>query len=208
MSENNSNEKSPIYSSEFLMSKELVKDFCSVDFRRTKITFLVFFLIVTCYVGVNLALHIKDWIVYLSSFLVAVINCIVYFRLKNAIKISYEKALISEGKEVALKYELFEDKIVSHKDELIREYYYHQITKLFETKYFIMLHLKHNLHITIEKSSLNTDINEVKAFVINKCDNVKKKKFINCVNEEKWSKVFLIALFVVSVAGTVAYILM
>lgn len=122
MSENNSNEKSPIYSSEFLMSKELVKDFCSVDFRRTKITFLVFFLIVTCYVGVNLAFHIKDWIVYLCSFLVAVINCIVYFRLKNAIKISYEKALISEGKEVAVKYELFEDKIVSHKDELIREY--------------------------------------------------------------------------------------
>ena len=31
----------------------------------------------------------------------------------------------------------------------------------------------------------------------------KKKKFINCANDKKWSLVFLIALIVVSVIGTV-----
>ena len=71
-----------------------------------------------------------------------------------------------------------------------------------------MLHLQHNLHITIEKSSLNADVDEVKAFVIDKCNNVKKKKFVNCVNDEKWSIVFMIALFVVAIAGAVSYFLM
>lgn len=69
----------------------------------------------------------------------------------------------------------FEDKIVSHVDELKREYFYHQITKFFETKNFILLHLQHNLHVTIEKNNLNASVDEVKAFLMNKCTLVKKK---------------------------------
>ena len=32
---------------------------------------------------------------------------------------------------------------------------------------------------------------------------MKKKKFINCANDKKWSLVFLIALIVVSVVGMI-----
>ena len=208
MSDNIKNENSPIYSSEHLMSKEMVKDFCSVDFRRIKIKFIIFFFVILLYFALNIVFHIFGWLTWLTAFLVAIINAMAYFRLKRAVKVSYERSLISEGKEVLLKHEFFEDKIVLYKEETKREIFYHQVTKLFETKRFIMLHLQHNLHITIEKSSLNADVEEVKAFVINKCDNVKKKKFINCVNDEKWSIVFMIALFVVSIGGAVAYFLM
>lgn len=208
MSDNVNNENNPIYSSEHLMSKEMVKDFCSVDFRRTKITFIIFFFVILIYVALNIVFNVFGWLIWLTAIMVAVINAMAYFRLKRAIKASYEKALISEGKEVLLKFGLFDDKIVLHREDAKREYFYHQVTKLFETKSFIMLHLQHNLHITIEKSSLNADVEEVKAFVISKCDNVKKKKFVNCVNDEKWSIVFMIALFVVAIAGMVAYFLM
>ena len=110
---------------------------------------------------------------------------LIYFRTRKSINIGYERMVISEGKEMTLNYELFEDKIVSHVDELKREYFYHQITKFFETKNFILLHLQHNLHITIEKNNLNASVDEVKAFLMNKCTPVKKKKFINCANDKK-----------------------
>ena len=128
---------------------------------------------------------------------------LIYFRTKKAIKIGYERMVISAGKEMTLNYELFEEKVISHIDELKREYFYHQITKFFETKNFILLHLQHNLHVTIEKNNLTASVDEVKAFLMNKCTLVKKKKFINCANDKKWSLVFLIALIFVSIVGTV-----
>ena len=100
-------------------------------------------------------------------------------------------------------YELFEDKIVSHTDELKREYCYHQITKFFETKNFILLHLKYSLYIAIEKNNLNASVDEVKSFLMEKCTFVKKKKFIDCSNDKKWSLALLIALVVISVIGIV-----
>ena len=194
--------KSHIYSSKFLMNKELFYDFCSVSYNRTKKVFLVFFCLVAYLIGINLLVGNYDIVVGFGPF-ISFLMLLTYFRTKKSIKINYERNLISAGKESTLNYELFEDKIVSHVDELKREYFYHQITKFFETKNFILLHLQHNLHVTIEKNNLNASVHEVKAFLMNKCNLVKKKKFINCANDKKWSLVFLIALIVVSVIGTV-----
>jgi hypothetical protein len=131
-----------------------------------------------------------------------------YYRTNKSIKIGYARNLISTGKDSIFHYELFEDKIVSHVGEVKREYFYHQITKFFETKHFLLIHLQHNLHITIEKSSLNGSPEEVKAFLMNKCTVVKKKKFIQCENDKKWSLILLIALFVVSIAGIIVSLML
>ena len=194
--------KKPIYSSRFLMNKDLYYDFCSVSYNRTKKVFLTFLCLVACLIGINLLIGNYDIVLGFGPF-ISFLMILIYFRTKKAIKIGYERNLISAGKESTLNYELFEDKIVSYVDELKREYFYHQITKFFETKDFILLHLQHNLHITIEKNNLSASVDDVKAFLTNKCTLVKKKKFINCANDKKWSLVFLIALIVVSVIGTV-----
>ena len=194
--------KIPIYSSKFLMNKELFYDFCSVSYNRTKKIFLIFFCLVAYLIGINLLIGNYDIVIVVGpsmSFLMALL----YFRTEKSIKINYERNLISAGKESTLNYELFDDKIILHVDELKREYFYHQITKFFETKNFILLHLQHNLHITIEKNNLNASVDEVKNFLMNKCTLIKKKKFINCANDKKWSLVFLIALIVVSIIGIV-----
>ena len=194
--------KRPIYSSKFLMNKELFYDFCSVSYNRTKKIFLIFFCLVAYLIGINLLIGNYDIVIVYSPFM-SFLMVLIYFRTEKSIKINYERNLISAGKESTLNYELFDDKIVSHVDELKREYFYHQITKFFETKNFILLHLQHNLHITIEKNNLNASVDEVKIFLMNKCTLVKKKKFINCANDKKWSLVFLIALIVVSIIGIV-----
>lgn len=194
--------KRPIYSSKFLMNKELFYDFCSVSYNRTKKTFLIFFCLVAYLIGINLLIGNYDIVIVYSPFM-SFLMVLIYFWTEKSIKINYERNLISAGKESTLNYELFDDKIILHVDELKREYFYHQITKFFETKNFILLHLQHNLHITIEKNNLNASVDEVKIFLMNKCTLVKKKKFINCANDKKWSLVFLIALIVVSIIGIV-----
>lgn len=208
---NNGNEnekvKSAIYSSKFLMNKELFYDFCFVSYNKTKKAFLIFFCLFTYLIGINLWIGNYDIVVGMGPF-ISFLTILMYLRTKRAIKISYERNVISAGKESTLHCELFEDKIVSHIDELKREYYYHQITKLFETKNFILLHLQHNLHITIEKNNLNASVDEVKSFLIEKCVLVKKKKFINCSNDKKWSLVFLTSLIVVSIIGAIVGIVL
>lgn len=194
--------KRPIYSSKFLMNKELFYDFCSVSYNRTKKIFLIFFCLVAYLIGINLLIGNYDIVIVVGPFM-SFLMALIYFRTEKSIKINYERNLISAGKESTLNYELFDDKIILHVDELKREYFYHQITKFFETKNFILLHLQHNLHITIEKNNLNASVDEVKIFLMNKCTLVKKKKFINCANDKKWSLVFLIALIVVSIIGIV-----
>ena len=194
--------KSPVYSSTFLMNKDLHYDFCSVSYNRTKKLFFIFFCLVAYLIGINLLMGNYDIVLGYGPF-ISFLMILIYFWTRKSIKIGYERMVISEGKEVTLNYELFEDKVISHNDELKREYFYHQITKFFETKNFILLHLQHNLYVTIEKNNLNASVDEVKSFLMNKCTLVKKKKFINCANDKKWSLVFLIALIVVSVIGTV-----
>ena len=143
----------PIYSSRFLMNKDLFYDFCSVSYNRTKKVFLTFLCLVTYLICINLLIGNYDIVLGFGPF-ISFLMILIYFRTKKAIKINYERNLISAGKESTLNYELFEEKIVSHVDELKREFFYHQITKFFETKNFILLHLQHNLHLTIEKTIL------------------------------------------------------
>ena len=191
-----------ICSSKFLMSKDLYYDFCSVSYNRTKKVFLIFLCLVAYLIGINLLIGNYDTVLWFCP-LISFLTILIYFRTKKAIKTGYERMIISEGKEATLNCELFGEKVILHNDELEREYFYHQVTKFFETKNFILLHLQHNLHVTIEKNNLTASVDEVKAFLMNKCPLVKKKKFINCVNDKKWSLVFLIALNVVSVFGMI-----
>lgn len=206
--DNNTNVISPVYSSQHTMSKEMVKDFCSVDFHRLKIMFILFICIIACYISLSFVLHIEDLIVIMTVFILTILMMFNYIRLKNTIKISYERTYVSNGKEATLKYDYFDDNIVSHMDALEREYSYDKVSKFFETKHFLMLHLQHNLYITVEKNSLNANVDDVKKFFIDKCVNVKKKKFVNCVNDEKWSIIFLIVFIIVAVGGAVAHLFM
>lgn len=194
--------KSAIYSSKFVMTKDSFYDFYSLSYNRTKKVFFTFLCLLAYLIVINVFVGNYDIVVVFCPF-ISFLMLLIYFRTKKIIRINYERNLISAGKESTLNYELFEDKIVSHVDELKREYFYHQITKFFETKNFILLHLQYNLHLILNKDNLNASVDEVKSFLMNNCTLVKKKKFINCCNDKKWSLVFLVALIAVSVIGVV-----
>lgn len=196
----------PIFSSHFLTTKELHNDFNMVGYRKLKRDYL-FFLCFTTFEIIILILVGNYDLVGVGLF-ISFLMTVLYFGTQKRIAVNYEREIISAGKDRTLRYELFDDKIVVTVEGRERDFFYDQITKLYETKQFLLLHLKHQLYITIEKSSLNGSPDEVKAFLLTKCTQVKKKKFIDCSNDKKWSLIFLIALIVVSVIGCiVGYIL-
>ncbi len=192
----------PAYSSEFIMNKELFYEFYSVSYNRIKKW--LFALLFVC-AGTVVSYFFEgnyDSVIGLGV-ITTIIMSILLFRLKRAIKINYERNLISAGKESSFHHELFEDKIVSYIEGVKREYFYYQITKFYETKNLILLHLKHNLYITINKNTLSASADEVKSFLMRRCSLVKKNRFINCSNDKKWSSAFFVSLIVVCIIGIV-----
>ena len=206
----NDETKSAIYSSSFVMDKELFYDFSSVSYNRTKKIILVFlcFAIFVC-LEVIIVGNVGNYdIVIAYSLAISFIMFVTYFNTARTIDKNYKRNLISFGKDPEAKEELFEDKIISSAEGAKREFFYHQVTKFFETKQFILLHLQYHMYIAINKNTLNADIDEVKAFLVEKCALVKKRKFMNCANDRKISLVLLIALIVFSVAASVVNLIL
>ncbi len=198
---NNEESKPAIYTTSVLMSRDLYYDFSTVGYNRMKKSLIFFLPFTVLEIAVNILA--KNFDTVALSVIISLIFFLLYHGINKSTKIDYERTLISAGKEISTSYELFEDRVVTDSEGVKREYFYYQITKFFETKNFLLLHLQHNLYITINKNNLNANVDEVKNFIIQKCPLVKKKKFINCSNDKKWTLRLLILLVVFSVIGTI-----
>lgn len=187
----------PLYTSRVLMDKDTFYDFATVNYKRTKKIFLVFLILLFPPTVLNIIEGNYD-LVITYNFIVSLFMILIYFKIRRSVKVGFERNVITAGENNISSYELFEDKIVSEIDGYKREFFYSQITGLFETEMFILLHLKHNLFVTIGKDELSASVDEVKAFLIRKCAFVKKKKFINCANDHTLTVIFLISLCAIS----------
>ena len=182
---NNEESKPAIYTTSVLMSRDLYYDFSTVGYNRMKKSLIFFLPSTVLEIAVNILA--KNFDTVALSVIISLIFFLLYHGINKSTKIDYERTLISAGKEISTSYELFEDRVVTDSEGVKREYFYYQITKFFETKNFLLLHLQHNLYITINKNN----------------PLVKKKKFINCSNDKKWTLRLLILLVVFSVIGTI-----
>lgn len=193
--------KEAVYRSKVLMNQEFFYDFQTVSYNRLKKIYLLMFFLAASQVVINILAGQYDQVVI--SLFISLLMVLMFFKRRMIIKRSYNQNMVSMGKEIVLCGELFEDKVVSAIEGLKREYFYHQITKLFETKDALLLHLQHHVYVTISKKALNADVDEVKSFLLEKCSLVKKKKFIDCTNDKKWSLILLVAMILFSVVGSV-----
>lgn len=183
------------------MNRDFFLDFSSVSYNRIKKRFFLFLCFTVLCIVTNILVFNYD-IVMITLF-IPIFLSVLYLGVGKAAKRNYERSLISEGKEVTIYGKLYENKMVSGIRELEREYSYNQITKFYETKNFLLLHLQLHLYLTIDKATLNADVDEVKSFLIQKCPSVKNKKLVNCSNDKKWALIFLILLAFVSIAGII-----
>ena len=195
--------KSPIFTSKFLMNKELFYDFNQLNFYKVRKIFLIISCPAVALILLNILIGNYKSVVWFGP-LISFLMLLMYLRSKKEIKLNYERNLFAAGKDSTFNCELFDDGIVSTIDQQKRKYFYNQVTGLFETKNFILIRLKYNLCVLTEKSSLNANVDEFKAFLIEKCVGIKKKKVINCQNSKKWSFRILIAFIVISLLGSLA----
>ncbi len=193
------NREEAVYRSSVTMTRQRYEDFCSVGFGRVKHLSLLM-LILGALVTPGIVLE-GYYDVAGSMLFVVLLLALLRFNIARSAKIGYERSVVSEGKESTVNGALYEDKIVSQSGGAVREHSYSQITGLFETKTFLLLHLRHELYIILDKEMLGADFDGAKAFLLGKCTQVKKKKFIDRSYDRTWSLIFMIALAVLPVAG-------
>ena len=142
-----------------------------------------------------LLLYTKNYsiIIYigiLSLFLLLILKII--GKNKTSYKISKD---LNNGTDVHINVEI--------NNEKISNYTFNQIISLIETKNFVILKLKHNLGIIIDKTSLTGGTKEdLIHHLLSVCENIKKKKIIkskNWIILRKFSFVVLFLIFILSI---------
>ena len=151
-----------------------------------------------------LLLYIKNYsiIIYigiLSLFLLLILKII--GKNKTSYKISKD---LNNGTDVHINVEINNEKIIMTSDNgNISNYTFNQIISLIETKNFVILKLKHNLGIIIDKTSLTGGTKEdLINHLLSVCENIKKKKIIkskNWIILRKFSFVVLFLIFILSI---------
>lgn len=120
---------------------------------------------------------------------------------KTSYKISKD---LNNGTDVHINVEINNEKIIMTSDNgNISNYTFNQIISLIETKNFVILKLKHNLGIIIDKTSLTGGTKEdLINHLLSVCENIKKKKIIkskNWIILRKFSFVVLFLIFILSI---------
>lgn len=151
-----------------------------------------------------LLLYTKNYsiIIYigiLSLFLLLILKII--GKNKTSYKISKD---LNNGTDVHINVEINNEKIIMTSDNgNISNYTFNQIISLIETKNFVILKLKHNLVIIIDKTSLTGGTKEdLINHLLSVCENIKKKKIIkskNWIILRKFSFVVLFLIFILSI---------
>ena len=195
------NEIKPVYVSGITANKDFFRELNTVSFDRVKKLYILS-LIVAAFGVIISVITVEPYLAYYSAFLF-LLELVSFFGTRAAVNNSYKRALIAAGKEETFEYELFEDKVVSNMEGLKREHLYSGITGLFESEKMLLLHLQKQLYITVDKTTLNADVNEVKAFLLDKCTLVKKKRFKNCANAKNLCIAMMVATGVIVAAGII-----
>lgn len=135
----------------------------------------------------------------LSLFLLLILKII--GKNKTSYKVSKD---LNNGTDVHINVEINNEKIIMTSDNgNISNYTFNQIISLIETKNFVILKLKHNLGIIIDKTSLTGGTKEdLINHLLSVCENIKKKKIIkskNWIILRKFSFVVLFLIFILSI---------
>lgn len=191
--------KNAVYHSSIRMTRDFYNElFCVTEHRQKKVS-IVFLCVTVCEAATGIGTARIDCA---AIGLFAAFALILFHFMNKKVKIrNYERNLISMGKEPTAFEKLCDDAIVTVSEGLEREHSYQQITKFLETKNLLLLHLQLNLYIILDKNTLNAGVEEVKAFLVEKCPLVKKKEFVDCSDAPRWNFGLMIATTVVSVIG-------
>ena len=198
--------KKPIYTCEYTMDMNFFAEFAAVSYVKIKNFIIIFtaFDILFCLLNIfdgdyNLAAGYSAFLTFLMF--------ILYFSIKKGIQLNYKRSLFSYGNDNRTTTALYDDKILATFGKNEKEFFYHQVSGFFETGSLILLRLKYNMFLALDKSALNADPQAVKAFLIQQCPMVKKKKFTDCSNNHRLLFIFLMISLATAAASIIVWLL-
>ena len=198
--------KKPLYTCEYTMDMNFFAEFAAVSYVKIKNFIIIFtaFDILFCLLNIfdgdyNQAAGYSAFLTFLMF--------ILYFSIKKGIQLNYKRSLFSYGNDNRTTTALYDDKILATFGKNEKEFFYHQVSGFFETGSLILLRLKYNMFLALDKSALNADPQAVKAFLIQKCPMVKKKKFTDCSNNHRLSFIFLMMSLATAAAAIIVWLL-
>lgn len=198
--------KKPLYTCEYTMDMNFFAEFAAVSYVKIKNFIIIFtaFDILFCLLNIfdgdyNQAAGYSAFLTFLMF--------ILYFSIKKGIQLNYKRSLFSYGNDNRTTTALYDDKILATFGKNEKEFFYHQVSGFFETGSLILLRLKYNMFLALDKSALNADPQVVKAFLIQKCPMVKKKKFTDCSNSHRLLFIFLMISFATAAAAITVWLL-
>ena len=190
------------FKSNYVMDLEIYKEFAN-GFISTSMRAICCRLIIIIYVITCFLLNQQDIaMMFISIYLLIIlIN-----KLTGRNLIQYKRSLsINNGKPVSTEVLIDETGIQGiNIDKNNKTYYnFNQILSVTETKNLIILKMKYNLGIIINKNNLEGGSKEALInFIFDKCQNIKKKKVVQSKYGEIFLKLYilmLIVLFVIAV---------
>ena len=202
MSDENKKEFKSTYTLDYKKYKEFSKSFIATN----KSNIIVCFLIVVLFI-IYLLTHNYSYIILFGIFFVIILGIT---KITGRSKLPYKRSKsLNNDKDLETTITINNEKIVgTSKKGDVANYEFNQIIGIVETKSFIILKLKYNMGIIINKSNITGGTKEeLIQFLLDKCINLKKKKVIQ---SKKWlitRKVILILSIIMFIVAIVLSVL-
>ena len=198
--------KKPLYTCEYTMDMNFFAEFADSSYIIAKKLIIIFTVLNILYCLLNIFGGSYTSAAEYSS-IVSFLIFVLYFSTKKGASLTYKRNLFSYGNETRTTSAFYDDKILATFGKNEKEFFYHQVSGFFETGSLILLRLKYNMFLALDKSALNADPQVVKAFLIQKCPMVKKKKFTDCSNNHRLSFIFLMISLATAAAAIIVWLL-
>lgn len=197
MTDNDKKEFSSTYTLDYKMYKEFSKGFLAT-IKASIIILLIVLIVSILYI-------IEGEYKYVIWFGILYIILILINLIKGNGKIQYKRAKsLNNNEDIEATIKIGKDKIVStSKKGDISSYEFDQIIGLIETKNLLILKLKYNMGIMIDKNNIEGGSKEeLVEYIFSVCNNIKRKKVIK---SKKWSlvrniiSVLILIVFILSI---------
>lgn len=207
--ENNEILETPIFTSSYTLTKEKYHSFCSVNYRkRIFIYSIILPLVLMVYFSMVMLLLIgEDYYTLSTIALLSVVTMLPNLQLLFFEHYGYKRLLTAQGgAHESCETALYPSEILCSRKSGKCSYKYESIKQIKENKDFLLLQMKYNLYLLIDKQTLNADPNEVCGFLLNTCPCLKKRKIINIEKDSTIVAILASVLLLLDVSMLIFYV--
>ena len=194
------NERKVYFSCDTKIDWDTYKELELIEHRKLTVRFTVFLAVQALGAAVLFLSKALDLSFCILSFVVSFFVWGLLLVIKKRTSILQGRQKVQFGKDVIDAHVEFGDKIyISSSADMDRTYDYALVEKLYETQNSVILEFNYGVKLTVEKRNIRcVDGADFIGSILNKCNCLKKDRFIKLKNREKTLKIMIGISFLIS----------